>query len=272
MKLDIAVPAGEMYSKLIINKDLVEEKYGIRVLVLEENKCADLMLNNRVKAALLSPIGYGKGVVNADYRIIPGPGLAAFYYTGLASIIFREGVNQIKTLATSQHDSFIVKIGMRLLQENYGMDPKIINADKELKGRDTDASIIIGKHNNNKGLDITEEWYMFSDLSLPLAFWVCRSEEYPENILEIINDLAENPAEHEEIVSEYPNMPSSEENRTGKIIRHWNDEFERGLEYTFRFLFYVQDLPVIPAIKILGQDEIKHSTSSIKAILEDTKK
>jgi hypothetical protein len=269
MKFDIAVPAGEMYSKLIANKDLVEEKYDVRVLVLEENKCSDLMINNRVKAALLSPLGYGKGIVNADYRIIPGPALAAFYYTGLASIVFKDGVNQIETVATAIPDSFIVQIGLQLLQENYGISPKVIKADKDINESNADASIIIGKAPNNKGLDISEEWYMFSDLSLPLAFWVCRSEEYPESIVDIVKELADDPAKQEEVISEFPDKPNSENNRTGKIIRHWNDEFESGLEYTFRFLFYVQHLEAIPGIKILGHDEIKHSTSAIEAILKD---
>jgi predicted solute-binding protein len=241
------------------------------VLVLEENKCSELMLSNRVKAALLSPIGYGQAVVNADYRIIPGPALATYYFTGLSSILFKEGVNKINAVSTKYPESFIVKIGLQLLKENYQMNPEVIKEDKPLSDSIADASIILGKAPSGKGLDISEEWYMFSDLSLPLAFWVCRSEEYPENIIDIIKELSDKSAEQEEIISEYQDQPPSEENRTGKLIRHWNDEFESGLEYTLKFLFYLQHIPEIPAIKVLGRDEIKHATNSIEAILQDIK-
>jgi len=269
MKFDIAVPAGEMYRKLIANKEAVEKKHDIRVLVLEESKCSELMLANRVKAALLNPIGYGQAVGNADYRIIPGPALATYYFTGLSSIIFKEGLNKINTITTKYPENFIVKIGLQLLKENYQINPDVVKEDIAFSESTAEASVILGKAPLGKGLDISEEWFLFSDLSLPLAFWVCRSEEYPENIVDIINELADNPADHEEIISEYPELSPSEDNRTGKLILHWNDEFESGLEYTLKFLYYLQHIPEIPAIKVLGQDVIKHTTNSIEAILKE---
>ncbi len=256
-----------MYSKLIANKEAVQEKYDVRIFVLDESKCSELMLSNRVKAALLNPIAYGRGVKTADYRIIPAPGLAGFYYTGLASIIFKEGLKKVETLATALPESFIAQIGLRLLLENYGMDPKIIVPDKPDSKTlpDADASIILENTSGAEtGLDITEEWYMFSELALPIGMWVCRSEEYPPNIQELVKELAEDPAQQEEIVSEIKPGSNTDEIRTGKIIRHWNDEFESGLEFMLRFLYYSQYIPEIAGIKVLGRDQVVPSVKSIQ--------
>lgn len=266
MRIDIAVPTGKMYDKLLKNKAEVEKKHNARILAVDETKCSQLMLNNRVSAALLNPIGYGQGVKIADYRIIPGPGLAGFYYTGLASIVFRQGLKEIETLATPYPNDFIVRIGLQILRENYGMNPVIIEKKGDLEDiiKDSDAAIIKEKTSGSEqGLDICEEWYLYTEKALPLSMWVCRAEEYPENIIQIVKDLAENPVEQEEQVSETFSHDANEDKRIGKIIRHWNDEFEDGLEYMLQFLFFLQFIPEIAGVKVLGREDDGNTKKTI---------
>ena len=258
MRIDIAVPNDPMYKKLLANKKQVEEKYNVRILAVEESKCSSLMLNNRVSAALLTPIGYGNGVKTADYRIIPGPSLASYYYTGLASIIFNKGLRNIERIATSNPNDFIVKIGLLLLSENYGINPEIVKAsgNMEKKIAEADAAIVKGDiFGSEQGMDISEEWFMFSEMALPLAMWVCHAEEYPEKIVEIVKDLADDELQENEITSDNHINTSTDENRSGKLIWNWNDEFEQGLDHILQFLYYLQHIPEIAGIKVLGRDD-----------------
>jgi len=90
------------------------------------------------------------------------------------------------------------------------------------------------------------------DMPLPLAFWVCRSEEYPDEIQSIINEMASSELIPEEEVSDNESGEYGE--RTGIIFWKWSDDIDKALEQTLQLLYFHQLIPELAGVKILGMD------------------
>ena len=94
-------------------------------------------------------------------------------------------------------------------------------------------------------------------MPLPLAFWVCRAEEHPENIEQIINEIMSIDGKIEEHIHEEIINKKDYYEREGSILRKWNDEIEKSLEQCMQFLFFHQIFPAIPAVKVLGKEVVE---------------
>lgn len=267
MKINIAVPDNQVFSPLIFNKEKICKEFDINLLIVNETKAADLMLKNLVDAALLSPYGYGLGVTQADYRIIPGPCLASYGFTSMASLFFRQGLKTIEKVVSPAPEDFIMRIGRLLLAETYNL---LLDVEKR-QGNSSellnhaDAALVWEESSHSlTALDISEEWSISYDFPLPLAFWVCRSEEYPEKISEIIHALADNELIDEEDIIDEDSPGNMHEKRAGKLFWRWNDEIETATEQALQFLYFHQLVPEIPEVKVLG----KEKTSSLPVSLD----
>ncbi|OGU40579.1 MAG: hypothetical protein A2X61_09590 [Ignavibacteria bacterium GWB2_35_12] len=253
--IKLAVPNNYIYDEILINCESMIRKGEISIFRLNENDCASHLLKNRVDAALLTPMGYAKGLFDADYRIIPGPALLSQAYTKAGTIIFGREVKSVKSFASDSPNDFMVTIGKLLLGERYNIFPSIDVQYKDIDNMLKNCDVVItwnGESEDRITLDISDEWYDMNEFALPLAFWVCRAEEVPENILNILNSLSSDSVENE-IVEELPEGKDFVA-RQGKFFYRWNDDFERALEFTLHFLYYHQLITEIPAVKLLGRD------------------
>jgi len=260
MEIKIAIPKNEIATKLISNFENVKDKYNLVVNKLDEEKCLELLVANRVDATILTPLSYGALLGKPDLRIIPGPAYTAIGYTGLASINFKENLGKIDSIAILEKDDFLITLGRLLLKEKFDIDPKIIKL-KEIDENTlsiADATITLGNIGNTwSALDVTDEWYDAFEMPLPLAFWVCRAEEHPENIETIINELMTTDSKEEEHIHEELNDKKGYSGREGSILWKWNDEAEKSLEQCMQFLFFHQIFQAIPAVKLLGKELIE---------------
>jgi hypothetical protein len=258
MKINLAVPDNEVFTPLILNKEKICKEYDINLLIVSETKAADLMLKNLVDAALLSPYGYGLGVTQADYRIIPGPCLATYGFTSLASLFFRQGLKTIDKVVSPTPDDYMMKIGKLLLAETYNLllDVEKKNGSSAELLKHADAALVWEESSHSvTALDISEEWSISYDFPLPLAFWVCRSEEYPEKISEMIHGLADNELIDVEDIIDMDSPGKPTEKRAGKLFWRWNDEIETATEQALQFLYFHQLVPEIPEVKVLGKEK-----------------
>lgn len=249
MTLKLAIPNNPIYNPLAENK--LPETDAAHIIRDDEAKIAELMLKNRVDAALLTPISYGRAVADADYRIAPGYCLAASGFTKLASIYFKKGLKIIESGASPTPEDFIIKMGAIILSEKYDIHIDLQKSpegvDKILEKRD--AAIVWGESAfNDPALDVGEEWFANYETPLPLAFWVCRNEEAPENLYETLNMLANTQIRNDVHIFD------EETGRSGKLIWTWSDEIEAALDQVFHILYYRQELDEIPKIKILGRE------------------
>lgn len=255
--IKIAFPKNKYYQKLFARSEDFSNANNIRLFKLSESECDDFILRNLVDCAFLSPLGYGKGVKIADFRIVPGPLLFAYGYTGLASIFFRQGLDKIGSVVSNSTEDFIVVIGKLILKEKFGIDVNLrnIQGEKEDLLLQADSVILWGSSRSNESaIDVTEEWFDLIGEPLPLGFWVVRAETYPPDIQKIVENfaIANLPAE-EEIVEEIV-QPDSLFPRKGQLILQWRADLEDSIATTLLFLYLHQILQEIPAVKILGRD------------------
>lgn len=258
MKIKIAVPNNDFYKPILANASQVCKDANVELIVTSEEQCQELMLNNLVNVALLSPYGYGLGVRKADYRIIPSVYLASENYTGLAAIHFKKGLDTLSKGASNFPNQYLSRIAKIMLAERYDL----VLDFKEQKGSieellsSNDCCVAYGKTSSLDGaLDVSEEWFMSYEAQMPLAIWVCRNEEDPENIENFVKLFIDDEtvsSNFEEIIHD-----ESDENievRAGKLIFKFNEESEDALENTMQLLYYHNLFSEIPAIKILGRD------------------
>ncbi|MFC2130862.1 MqnA/MqnD/SBP family protein [Bacteroidota bacterium] len=261
MEIKLAIPDNFIYNWLIKNSEIVCRDYNVKIYKVSEEKCIELMLSGKVDTALLSPRGYGLGVGKTDFVIIPSAAFSTVGFTGLASIYFKEDLRTIETIATPSPDDFLIKIGILMLAERYNMHPEVIKTEGSVNDllKKADAAIIWGFGSaQSNALDVSEEWFDSFEMPLPLAMWVCKSLEHPENIEEIVMNLSDKNIEAEQQVLEEEQIDNSPcLAREGLIIREFNKEIETSLDQTLQFLFFHQHLNEIPAVKIMGRDEEK---------------
>ena len=252
----IAVPENKLFSKFTNNLISISEKNDIQIITASEKRCTELLHSNRVDIALLSPLGYGLGVNNVDYRIIPGPALATHGFTSIASIFFKPGLKNVTSCIAENPDDFIMIIGRLILEEKFDL---LLNIGQN-KGsveellKIADSAMAWQRHTpGDVSLDISDEWFDTYEMPLPLMFWVCHYDDTTEDYFRLIRSLFSTDNEFEELVIDDERI-SEDYIRSGKLTWVWDNDFEDALAETLSFLYFHQLLPEIPAIKLLGRD------------------
>ncbi|ROL56605.1 hypothetical protein D9V84_07815 [Bacteroidetes/Chlorobi group bacterium Naka2016] len=253
----LAIPKNEIYKPLFEECENYCSTRNIKYYRLSESQCTDYLLRNLVDAAFISPLGYGKGVKIADFRIIPGPILFTEDYTELATIYFKQNLENVSSIQSNTPDDFIMIIAQLLLKEKFGIDLKLEQNSgprAEILSKH-DSAILWGKEKTDDvTLDVSEEWFDLVEEPLPLGFWVCRAENYPPNIKQIVSGIAshslpEKEEIEEQIVGESKHLP-----RKGLLYWKWSSNLETSIETVLLFLYVHQVLSEIPAVKILERD------------------
>ncbi|MCX7909343.1 MAG: hypothetical protein N2560_07495 [Ignavibacteria bacterium] len=254
----LAFPRNEIYEPLFQECEIYCKSHNIKYYKLTEKECTDFLLQNIVDAAFLSPLGYGKGVKIADFRIIPGPILFAEDYTGLATIYFKKNLKEVSSIRSNTPDDFMMVVARLLLKEKFGIELNLEHNEgtKSEILSNFDSAILWGKESGEDvTLDITEEWFDLVEEPLPLGFWVCRAENYPPNIQEIISAIASQTLPDKvEISEEFAEDNIQHYQRKGNIYWKWVPELESSIETALLFLYMHQLLTDIPAVKILSRD------------------
>lgn len=252
MKLKFAIPNNQIFKDFysISNND-------VEITLTEEKNCIDLISTNRVNAAVLSPLGYSRGVAISDYRIIPGPVLALKGYTGYSSVYFRDNLTDIINSFADNPDDFISIASKIILSEKYDLsiNPEIFT--NEIDNQIENSDIIISSRESKMHkpiLDISEDWFDTFEIPLILGFWVINAHLEGINFHSIINSITNPNLIKEEEVLEKINDKFLREPRKGIILRWWNEEIEYALEETIKLLFYHQYIKDIAAVKIFGRD------------------
>lgn len=257
MSIRIGIPNLDIYEPIIARFNEFKEKYDLQLFRDEDSRIADLFAMKKLDLVFLTPIGYGKGLGIADYRIIPHTCLAFENYTASISLFFNQNANRFKTLAAKSENDYITIAARIILAERYDTFPEVIEVkdglENMLKTCDT-AAVWHGSAGNDLALDISEQWFDTYEFPLPIGFWVCRAEDYPENIIEIVSSIAELDLNAEQAITEIHTLPDSDFYREGIIHYRWSDDIEQALFDTIQILFVLQIFNDVPAIKLLGRD------------------
>lgn len=259
MKQIIAVPDSPMYAPLVANIDSIAAARGFDILRLPEVECADMLLRNHAKLALVSPLGYGSGVGRADYRIVPGPAYINQGLTYTASIYMRENADDLRTCVSPHARDFVPRLGAMILNEKFGLPLAVEPVKPEPVAAllaQYDVVIDWGFDAQQKVvLDISDEWSDLTSLPLPMLMWVCRPDEMPENLAEIVQSFVAADVQPIQIAERTYHGANAE--REGSILWQWSDELEPALHKIFEMMFFLQLIPEIPAIKLWGRDPVE---------------
>ncbi len=256
MPIRIGVPNNIQYDFLLENFAQLKAQYSLSLIRDSEDKILQMFKGNLLDAVLLSPLSYGKGMPDSDFRIIPSHCLALENYTGFASIYFNRNSNQFKTLAAESENSFLTIASRIVMAERYNSFPEIIEmkADKVKMLSKCDTAVLWERSTGDEfALDLTEQWFDTYEFPLPIAMWVCKAVDYPENIARIVEELT-NSDKKEELVSEAIDINGSNYVREGVIHKYWNEDIENSLFQTLELLFLLQIYTDIPAIKVLDKE------------------
>lgn len=252
----IAIPKSPLYKPLLQKVDIICEQMGWSVHRASGDECASRLLNNQADLALLSPLGYGKGVGRVDYRIIPEPCISLVDYTAVAGIQFSENANEINSYGSRTPYEFLPIIGSLLLREKYeAADNPVVPATDFSKVDCLIDEYFELEHSSPSqvALDIGEEWFDLIELPLPVGLWVCRMDSdlacAASGVKSIASGTLTDVAVHELMVGDADHMP-----REGHITYRWSDDVEQGFDSVLRLFYYYQILPELPAIKLLGRD------------------
>ncbi len=255
--MKLAVPNIIAYEKLFNNSDFIDNVKDLQIFKVNEEDTYKLLLAKKVDAALLSPLGYGLGVDKADFRIIPETALSTVDYTGLASIFFRQGLQEISKVASNRPNDYLIKIGGILLAEKYGFDVELFEADggKNDILKKFDAAIIREQsHAADNALDVSDEWFDMYEMPLPLLAWVTWQDATPEKLIQYIRNIATIGEGKEENIIETSSAKTDYNLREGQLFWSWTEEVEKAFEQMLQFLYFHQFFSHIPAIKVFGRD------------------
>jgi hypothetical protein len=102
-------------------------------------------------------------------------------------------------------------------------------------------------------LDVSEEWYDYTELPLPLWLWVARTEVDTDRVVRAVREMAANISDAPAM--EMASVTSGADPREGIVQFHWSAAVEQGLDAVLHHLFYHQHVAELPAIKVFGRDD-----------------
>ena len=260
MSFRIAVPKNKIFSKLYSNNEFITNNPKISLIMVDEKDIYSFLWGEKVDLALMSPLSYSQGVVNSDFRIINAPSLSVEGYSALASIFFNRGLKSINSVISSNNNDFLIQIGKIMLAEKFDLqiDMKYQKGNTGELLQQFDCVIDWNNEDNRfESLDITEEWFDNFEIPLPLCFWVCKADSYPEGIDKIPAYLADPLLDDEEIINDLELATALENEydpRQGRLIWKMDDDFEHNLSQVLQLLYFHQLIDNIGAVKLFNRD------------------
>jgi hypothetical protein len=199
-----------------------------------------LLRTARAELALISPLGYGIAPSLSDYHIVGTTCLVANENTALASIRFRGGLREPRTYYAPEPDDFLTTIGLLLLAEQHELRLKpsatLDGADTVIAWNDTGDF-----PDHPAAIDLTEEWALTCECSLPIGVWVCRSDLAEEfDVPSITTALAGSVHEPREYLDS-----------GGYLQWRWDEDVKGALVTTLEMLYYHRYIPSLPKVKLL---------------------
>lgn len=237
MRVRVAAPDAAIYAPLLSSPAPLE----LELIRTSEQQCAHLLATNRVEVALLSPLAYGQASQTTEYRIIPASAVALEGYTERVWLSFRPGLWRLQSCAVPAGTAFLPQALRLLLLESYDLEPELIpspDAPVETLLHTADAVLsYTGAQTGVPRLDFADEWYTAFEHALLLGFWVCRGEELPSTLPQLLLSLAQPglPAA-EPVVEAHPIAPLPP--RQGRTHWRWNETLADALRQTLALLYY----------------------------------
>lgn len=251
----IAVPNHPLAAPLLVHAQETCDSLGWKLLRMSDEECSDMLLSNRVDAALLTPVHYGLATGKVDLNIIPGPCVALHDYTNTMGVYFPNDVAVIKNIGAVAPQDFLSQMGAIVLRERFEAEENAVTTLSDSTQSSADCILAYPPAFDRPAtLDVSEEFTDMAECPLPVYIWTCRLDADLEALPTAITSMADaqRTTEH---VEEVVRIHDDHFTREGTIHYRWNDDIEEGLNAVFNLLFFHQVLPKLPEIKLLGSEQ-----------------
>lgn len=261
MSIVIAIPTNPLFAPLIEHAERVAKTMGAKILRGTEQECHAYLGRHIADIALVSPLGYAKESLKTDLRIIPVSALTLDSLTYSGSIYLRrsrEG-ELFGRCASPFAEDFLMQMGAAVLSEKFDVEVTLEQAQGSTQDllKQFDAVLDYGfDDQQDVSLDISDEWSDYFGEILPLALWVCRPEEVPEDIAEHLAEFRQHEFPTKQDIVEVEHQGTTA-HRLGVISTEWSDETEEALQHTIELLYYWQYIPKVAATKLWQRDIVE---------------
>lgn len=232
---------------------LKEKPETVNLITDSELLISKMLREEELDAAFLSPISFARD--HAIYSIVPGICIASEGNSNVVCLYFKEGLREIKTIATDLLNVSEMVLAKLILMEKYSITPTFIptRADIDEMLLKADAALIVGDYNleliNYKTkLDLVDEWSDLTELPYVHGLWISQKEKLSQSDIDILKTSADYGSAHlSEIATRYPQRNKEELVDYFSTFSYKLDEKEKnGLIEFIRMAYFheiIEDLP-----------------------------
>lgn len=256
-----------LYTQEFLTQPIAEAlaRRGWEVLP-SSNPAADLVAG-RADVVIAPALDYGRHLGMVDYSLVPGFGILAGGFAGIAKIVFRTGLETISTLAVKNAEDASAIVAGMLLVEKHGIEPRFVEtspeADLAVMLEAADCALLSGDDaifapaSLTNLLDVADEWEDTTEQFLPYMLAWGRTGEIPQAALdefltardEGVLTLADRAAQHAH--SEAANALYQRYLRGDIRFALHPEETQEVLDPLFHYAFYHGIISDIPSVKFL---------------------
>jgi chorismate dehydratase len=174
----LGVPADLCWKPLLVH--LAEENLFDRQAGVPARHALQLREQD-LDAALLTPVDYARD--SSALVIIPGVGVSSRDATGSITLIFRDELRTVRTVAIDPSSASEIVLAKILLAEEFDLEPRFVPAIGSIQERlaRADAALVVGDVSLNLAtshpnrIDLVEAWTDMTDLPYVHGVW-CATE------------------------------------------------------------------------------------------------
>lgn len=232
---------------------LKEKRETVNLITDSELQISKMLREEELDAAFLSPITFARD--HDIYSIVPGVCIASEGNSNVICLYFKEGLREIKTIATNLLNVSEMVLAKLILIEKYSVTPTFIptRADIDEMLHKADAALIVGDYNlellNRKNkIDLVDEWSDLTELPYVHGLWVTEKEKLSQADIDILKASADYGSAHlNEIAINYPQRNKDEVVDYLSAFSYKLDEkAKNGLSEFIRMAYFheiIEDLP-----------------------------
>ena len=174
----LGVSADLCWKPLLVH--LAEENLFERQVGVPAHHALQLR-KQELDAALLTPVDYARD--SSALVIVPGVGVSSRDATGTITLVFRNALHTVATVAIDPSSASEIVLTKILLAEQFDLEPRFVPAVGSLQERlaRADAALVVGdvslnlSANHPNRIDLVEAWTDMTDLPYVHGIW-CATE------------------------------------------------------------------------------------------------
>lgn len=234
------------------------------------NEPEEMLLADTADVVITSPLEYASSLGVVDYALVPEFGIMTGGFAGLLSLMFKQGLTSINTVAVKQPHGFAALVTKIILLEKYDIEPRCIPlpADSTLDQMvaAADAALLAGDDvifdasGTRSMFDLSDEWEDMAETMLPYLVAWGRVGRLTQEQLQGFAAAAQEAGlaiPDAAARSVHPTLAGRFHQRylRGDVRYGLREDDLPGLTTLYRYLFYHGMIQDMPALKYLPNGE-----------------